>query len=297
MVEGFEWFDRAIYQKRHDIKYWHQMISDRIHLLKFVEEKDLSNPQVLRAANYRLQNVLENTAFKSSESEPKSYRTSHMAYKRSLAQPAALPPAILMRVCDLEDLIARADKDPGVAAVRLTWKLFHKKSSSKIVYRNGKRAFVKLSQKQPGNRINEFKAVQAVSETPLVDLSGFHHWPRMEGYAPLLINLEMPEKDIIKAIRQVQKARRNKADPSAKKISALRQDITKEIGRWISYGILPYFDLKIYCRINNRRLTQPKMIKLIWPDPKGPDKTEIFKSQTIPYAKSIFRESTLARLR
>jgi hypothetical protein len=72
---------------------------------------------------------------------------------------------------------------------------------------------------------------------------------------------------------------------------------SKTMEKWVEYKVLPYLDLTLIAKAENKRLTQHKLGELLFPNEDKVDTTERIRATAKKHAKPLLDRKTLAALR
>ena len=128
-----------------------------------------------------------------------------------------------------------------------------------------------------------------LNNKPITGYSDWKDYTNQGNNLPIMINPSKPLSDIVKEIRTI----KNEHNTEIK----ILKDIQKEFRIWNKYGVLPYFDLKIWSKLTGHHITNDDIHELIWPAADKPFMSqETIKKTTSRYIKKIFTQSLLDRL-
>ncbi len=271
-----DWFDRRMYFPCEDPIYWRLMISSRLHLLNL--EKGSKSAHDLEKAKSRFRFLIETT-----KNQAKSNLDHMDRLQRSLANALAKPSVFPMRYSDLEHLSRWSASSTEYQSL---------KSKIESLKRDGKPHYWR-QRKNAGVETRNLSDISieflSLRKTPLTSIDDIHDRFETPAHTPVLMNLSKPLDELMADIREL----KAKTDDAGR----LLKDLKKEFKSWHKFGVLPYFDLRIWGRLYRVRITNQEIQDLIWPPEGGRYiNEEVLKKTTSKYVKKVISKSTLDKL-
>jgi hypothetical protein len=114
-----------------------------------------------------------------------------------------------------------------------------------------------------------------------------------------MLDISKSDNAILAELRKIRKS--HKAQSSHSPDKKPHSILSVEIQKWIEYGVLPYFDIRLFERISGETITYSEIADMIWPPATFPemlelDLTERLKKTTSQYCKDIFRRDFLEQI-
>jgi Family of unknown function (DUF6387) len=289
------WFDRSIYQKRYDLEYWRQMISDRIWCKQLLDSRSISSKAWVTEAENRLSETRSHTSFRGDDTQ-KGFQFIELNFRRAICQPEAQQPAFPLRLNDLADYFSLAKRSPNASGALSKYGAYKENLTQGPVRFDG--LLITHMKPQPSYEKEEFEETHPFWTQPLTTFPEYESLPYLHGYVPLMVNLDKPDKDILDSLKSLRVGLSPLSSTKKRAKKTLQKDINKEINKWEEFGVLAYFDLKFSSKISGKRITNDQIYNLIWPIEQYQNAPyERIKKTTIRYFNKIFTQETLNRLR
>ncbi len=271
------WFDRSIYIPSPSADYWKLMIGKRIYLREFVNGKT-NRKYTQKIGMLRFNDLIRITA---EQSHPTL--SPEQSFIRNISSTPKLKPAFVLRQLDIEHLAHWSDQSPEFTEQRNTAKeLF--KNMLQTNHKRLKRTAVDL---QPNAEI--WQEYDRIRNSEITEFPDWMNRFATKEYTPIMVNLSKPLNEIMKDIAIIKKT----YDTQGK----LLRDLEKEFRTWHKFGLLAYFDLKLWSKISGNRIPNSEIYRLIWPPEKQPSLSEeTLKKTTTRYIRKVFTEATLNKL-
>jgi hypothetical protein len=299
MINGFDWFDRSIYQKRYDLEYWRQMIEIRLSCLRLLQSPKAGSANWVSRAIHQHKEVLEVTAFDERSTKTNDATALRLSLKRKMSQLPSLPPAFVLRLCDLRDYSAWSQRSKGPLQA-LELQKAHSQNMRAVMQQRGSKLKI-VKKPHQINSVEEIREMLRQVNQAITNFPEYEYLWGLAGYAPLMVNLDKPDEEILEAIRSVRAIIKRPSLAPHEAKTKFHSDLEQEIGKWIKFGVLPYFDLKFYSKISGKRITNPEIAKKIWYSKKHShqevlEMEERLKKTTATYYRKVFTQATLNRL-
>ena len=205
------------------------------------------------------------------------------SFIRNLSSIPKLKPAFVLRQLDIEHLALWSDQSPE----------FTKKSKAakelfeSMLPTNRKRLKATGLDLKPTAEI--WRECDRIRNSEITEFPDWKNDLFTKGHTPIMVNLSKPLNEIMKDIATIKK----RYDTQGK----LLKDLEKEFRTWHKFGLLAYFDLKLWSKISGNRIPNREIFRLIWPPEKQPSLSEeTLKKTTTRYMRKVFTETTLNKL-
>lgn len=277
MNENQSWFDRSIYIPSDSADYWRLMISKRI-ILRNIVNGTTNRKYTQKIAINRFNDLIRLTA---EQSRPTL--SPQQSLIRILSSIPYLKSAFVLRQLDIEHLALWADRSPEFTEQRNTAKVLFKS----MLPSNRKRLKKTGVDLRPSAEI--WQEFNRIKNSEITEYPGWKNHFDTKGHTPIMVNLSKPINEIMKDITTIKK----RFDTQGK----LLRDLEKEFRTWHKFGLLAYFDLKLWSKISGNRIPNSEIYRLIWSPEKQPSLSEeTLKKTTTRYMRKVFTETTLNKL-
>lgn len=271
------WFDRSIYIPSPSADYWKLMISKRLYLRAFVNGKT-GRKYTQKIGMNRFNNLIRLTAEQS-----RTPLSPEQSLIRNFNSSPNLKPAFVLRQLDIEHLALWSDQSPEFTEQSKTAKELFKS----MLPTNRKRLKITGVDLQPTAEI--WREYDRIRNSEITEFPDWKNRFATNGHTPIMVNLSKPLNEIMKDIAIIKRT----YDTQGK----LLRDLEKEFRTWHKFGLLAYFDLKLWSKISGNRISNGELYRLIWPPEKQPSLSEeTLKKTTTRYMRKVFTETTLHKL-
>lgn len=246
-MEITDWFNLDYYIPSNDRGYWKLMISKRVSLQNYYL-RTINSGKPLKSVRHRFNDLIritEQQANNFNSDEAKRHRTLTNIFNE---------PARVMNTYDLRHLAKWINKSEEFKSDQYKFNEWNKSSLSRA---NNKNIDPDIENNNIDAYFIENNKMFELNQKELTEYKGWEDGLITEWKTPVMIDLNKDIKEIISQIKEIKERLSKKIEPI--------KDLDKLFSRWSRFGVLPYFDLKLWCKIERRRLTDQKIADLIFP--------------------------------